>query len=512
MTGTKTLAVPHTRQAGPSPGAPATKRVGGLAWWTFHACAADLAAMAEAATRAKLPQLFLPLPHPVTPQVAFNRMIRAGARVLDGARWQAQLWSREEAAGQWVPKQVRRWLVEAAGGAALVAGSVRWEPQRLEEPHAAAGARGASRQHRPFHTRLWIRLSLAPDAPALPTMELVEFRLMVRPLGRRVDQAVDVTDHIVKIAADPENEKAFEAEASSVYRRLAKLELRPGERRIARESLRMGALLFNALDRERMLATSPEIGDGIKDALESMGGVSLGPGLFVVPGDDGVTRAEQSLAYLKPVEGATGDMLDLYTKGGASRLADLVRPLLEKRILALEEDILAVQVELVGIGLLRTLKRRLEAEAELLAHNGIVLGPTNLKKLKALLRRAVKSFEAKVAEKRRQAKREIVLDAVPPEQALRDLVPRLDAFLALARKGSVGDLELALPQLKSGLQSLPGRTWALLLRRLAKLGEAVVHASRSVANQRRDERTRVLFKALERATFDLRKRCLAAIR
>lgn len=475
------FAVRHTALPEPT----TTTRVGALVWWKFQNSAGNFADLADAALQAKFPTLFLPLLHPVSETVAFNRMTRAAERVLEGKRWRGDTVDRAGLAGGAVPpEEVTDWSTQFEP-AALIAAVQTWEP--LE---------------RPWHVRLWICLRQDPVSRYLPTMEVTRFFMVIETTPKGT---LDITDHVVKAATATDESQVAAEEKALVAEVLHNLGVKSPPDSMPNEALRvggnltMGRHLYRVLNRERTLATSSEIGDGVNEALEEVGGVKLRPGLFVVPGETGVERGQAALEYIEAIPNTDAGMFDLYERKNASGAAGLIRPILEGEAGRLRQDITDLEIGDVGVQALRTWWRRLEAQQKWLDLNNELLGPAGAK-LMTSLEEVRTVFLDKVNRKATMPGKEIDLDPEPTTAARAHLEDGLEGIRALAEGGDVVEkLTAANSELGGGQSAMRSMRCALLLRRLRKLAAATLHVSRDRSHGSVDDarqRTQVLRRAL----------------
>lgn len=486
-------------------------RLGALVWWRFQDSWADFTDLAEAARKAGLPSLFAPLPHPTSPTVAFNRMTRAAERVIGDEQWHGTKVDRVSRQGSRIPAKVRTWCNQFKPPA-LVEAIQTWEPDR-SAPESVDAKAEPSPLRRPFHVRLWICLRqdpkkslaeelplpnvmetppIAPDTRRMPTMEVARFFMVVEtdPV-QGVEEILDITDHVVNAARSPEKRQAEQkALVAEVLKMLGLIPSGPpwptAVLRVP-ANLKMGAHLYTVLDRQRTRATSPEIGDGVNEALEDVAGIKLMPGLFVVPGNPGIERSEALLAYLEAVPHCDCGMFNLYATEGAPQLAGLMQPALEDDIERLERELRGLYAKNAGARALRSSWLRIAAQRWRLQRNRELLGPVT-DRLEGRLKELAGNLEERAGD---------VDLAAKPSRAAGKKLPGLqkvfEAIEAFARgervkKGSPL-VTKALARSMGPLQSLRCK---MLQRRLRKLVLATIHVSwdRSHGNEA-DARARI---------------------
>ncbi len=455
------FAIPHTALER----MPDAVRVGGLVWWSFHNGAADVTELADGAMAAQLPTLFLPLPHPVSQSVAFHRMIRAADRMIDDQRWHGNAIDKHQIDKHQVeiPEPVATWRPDALFGIAQL-----WQPEQLER----------------LRVRLWIAFD--PRAPELPTTDVVRF-FMESKTGDE-PRWIDITDHAV--------EKAEKVAANLI----------------------MAQQLYEVLNRERILATSAEIGDGINEALTEVGGVKLHPCLYVMPGEAGVVREEAVLGYLDAVADTDTGNLDLFQRKTASQLAGLIRPTLEAEIERLQVKI--DKLGDVGVGALRSRWLELEDQRRRLDLNAELLGAA-AGELTELLNKARQTLLAKARAKGLRLGKEVDLAAKPGAAVQAHLRKGFDTICEGSEPGDVNDRREYWKQVKSQLAAADkelsrGQSAArcagcgLLIRRLRKLLAATLHAFDDRAHgdvETAGERAMILHRALVSGVGYIRGRC-----
>ena len=420
-------------------------RVGAFVWWRFQESYADFTTLAEAAEKAGLPPLFAPLPHPVSPSVAFNRMTRAAERVIGGKYWNGVVVHQTSPLKSKIPKPVREWCKELRPRP-LVAAIQTWEPEettRIGRP-----------LRRPFHVHLWVCLRQDPESRYLPTMEVSCFFMTVETPNKEKD----ITDHVVAAAGSP---KALRRMPPAI-----------------RDNVEMGQHLFTVLDRQRTQATSPEISDGVNEALEDVAGVKLKPGLFAVPGNTGVRRGKALLSYLTKVPGCAGGMFDFNTEAEAQQLGSLIQPVLEGDVARLEQEINDLAGSEVGAAALRTLWQQLAHQRWRIERNAPLLGRA-ARELEGRLETAGQTLKQKAGK--------VVLDPEPPETAAKRLSKAFRDIRAFAKGGKVEELAAVPQALGRATRDLRSLRYKSLLRRMRKLVEATVHVFWDRSHGNRDD-------------------------
>jgi hypothetical protein len=235
----------------------------------------------------------------------------------------------------------------------------------------------------------------------------------------------------------------------------------------------MGAHLYTVLDRQRTRATSPEIGDGVNEALEDVAGIKLMPGLFVVPGDPGIERSEALLAYLEAVPHCDCGMFNLYATEGAPQLAGLMQPALENDIERLERELRGLYAKNAGARALRSSWLRIAAQRWRLRQSRELLGPVT-DRLEGRLKELAGNLEERAGDVELAAQPARAAGKKPP--GLQKVFEAIEAFARGERVEKESPLVTkALARSMGPLQSLRCK---MLQRRLRKLVLATIHVSR----------------------------------
>lgn len=440
----------------PPTSAPVAQPEGSLLWWVFRDTATPLPKLADAALKAGLPTLYLPLPFPVAPRVAFRRGLKRATVQLPAGwgKWRADIVAPAEHAKLSVPADLEAWCLSFKP-AALLGAVQRWEPRQGEEP---------------WRVRLWLGMRRDRQAARLPVQQV----LRVFEVAGDMNTAADITPVLLS------------------------------ERSVAKSSdLAMAHRVYRMIAEERELATAPEIGEGVMAALEDASGVKLRPGLCALAGTEGVLRAEAMAKYLQSVGRTAFGLYHLrHLPAARSKETGLVHASLEMEIEALRERLERIDAASVGVGALRTqaalvrdVKRRLDANATL-------LGSASARSLQRRLRQVERRLSELRKEKQQLLQRDIILE----REAARTSVVRLRDGLAqlhvAAKKQDVPALEAVNRQLAAGQGAALAGGFAPLLRRLRKLIEATVHVQVSQGAAA----ARPLCKALESAATFLEAR------
>jgi hypothetical protein len=417
---------------------PPTERVGGLIWWIFHNSDSEPEALVQHARTAGFPAIFLPLPHPVGPEVAFQRGLDRATAMTPG---ESRLWRAD---------RVLR-------------------PTRLSHRRPAGGQATAKKQ---------------PD----PRDRLTHLQRGYGEVPDRIEQAI--LDHSPELAVavvqswEPVwriylwcamrcDEAARRLPLSEVLITVPAVTGPPARSRAEGMQERMRDRVARVLDH----ATAPEIGEGVVDALEEVGGVKLRPGLFSLPGEAGLRRGEAVLRYLASVGDTQAGMYDLYegARGGAK--PGLVLSVLRDEMTALDAKVRELDVREVGVGALRTLWFETREFAERLSLNEALLGE-HLSGLKANLEATQRLLARKAAEKKTARDKPVPLEPSPTSGERERLAEALRR-LALAAQGTHPDVT-ALGEANDMLGKAQGavreRRLRLLVRRLRRLVEATCHA------------------------------------
>jgi len=454
----RTGALPH-----PGTLTPPIQRVGGLTWWIFRNSDSEPGALVERAARAGFPAIFLPLPHPIAPEVAFQRGLeRATATTPGGAR--------------------------------------TWRADRVLSP---------SRQ-----------------LAALPPAELVKARKQTLTRLKKVYAVVpppiekEILDHFPELAVavvqcwEPVwkiylwcamrcDEAARHLPLSQVLRTAPVVTGTPAlplaTEMQERVRNKIGTVLENA--------TAPEIGDGVIDALEEVGGVKLRPGLFSVPGEGGVRRGEAVLRYLAGVGDSEAGMYDLYEEARGGAKPGLVLSALRDQMTELATKVKELDVTKVGVGALRTLWFETRDFAERLALNEALLGE-HLSVLNADLKAAQEMLAKKVEGKKTASGKTVVLEPRPGKRQRQRLAAALRQVAARAAKPDAIALKEANRMLGDAQGAVREPRLRLLVRRLRRLIEATCHALKTPSGA--GARHRKLFsRALQEAVAHVEERLAA---
>lgn len=400
----------RTPVAGPHSGEPpsALHRVGALLWWRFFGAATPLLALAKSAREVGFPALFLPVPFPVTHSVAFSRALR---RATTG-----------------VPNRI--------GG--------RWNDDRvfvggnLEKVLKDYGVESTTR-------KTWCRKRSSDDGLVLAQVE--KFEPGATPRRPWLTKMV--------CALEPQSGQLHLAVTSTTPK-------------IDGSNL-MAARLRKMYDLELTRSTYPEIGDGVMAALADVGGVKLRPGLWSVPGEAGIGRADSALRYLRGVGSSKVGMMDLYdaldTYGD---LEGLVQIALLEEIESLDEILDEAGLKAKGTGALRTAWDRIAETGARIEANRVVLGPA----AEALLER-LSPLRSRVSEVARRKQVELARRAGNAD--VRQLQAALETLRQVAREGDRGKLADLRPLLSKARAAALAGGFALLLDRLRKLADAAEH-------------------------------------
>lgn len=493
------IAAPATERLMPGEGGqgldvqqrPELRLVGNLLWWRFWDTATDLADLARVALEVNYPTLFLPVPHPISSSVALWRALqRATANVPAGhGRWRADSVGVEGLMRRQSPEAFRVWS-RSYDPRPLLGVVLRWEPDR--EP-----------LERPWHVHLWVGLRCDAGAEHLPLYD--RLRIFMEVYLGAVRLEVEVTDSVVKIVADL---KAMDQEVMNI-RAQHKTDLQKSlpeeeERRLV-EALRldlwMGERIYSRLDEELYAATAPEIGDGVMAALEDVGGVKLRPGLFTVPGQAGIARAEATEKYLRQVGRTEAGRFDLYAPAAErAGTAGLVLSELKAEVRALHAEASRLDPQTIGTRALRTRWLALDGLESRLRSNEPFLGKAVAGLLDLL-------EEARRELRRKAESRELALE--PGATAVAGLRTALETLHDVARDQDWAELHRGEDLLKPHQETARRLGVGDLLRRLRKLTAATLHVREESFRGGEDQarrRTRVLCDALAAAAADLRAR------
>lgn len=385
------------------------QRVGALLWWRFIDAATPLPKLADAARGAGFPALFLPVPFPVSYSVAFQRALRrATASVPDtiGGQWTAD---RVSIHARSLDPVLKRHGIDAETRKALLA--------KLPTPDL-------------IFTHQVNRWEPGGD-PARPWLAKI-----LCTLERKTGKLVTVV-----VSPSPKKDRTD----------------------------RMVARIRTMYGQEGTLATYPEIGDGIMDALEDVGGVKLRPGLYSVPGQAGIERADAAVEYLRGIGGTRAGIMDLYDeRKPAGAPEGLVQMALLEAIDALGEEIETAGLDAKQTGAIRTQWDRIGALEERIRANRQILGSA----AGELLRRLEpprKRLRGIALEK----KIELTRRGRPAD--VKHLKTALEALRRVAKTGDRAGLQEARPLLVRAQAAALAGGFAPLLRRLRKLADATEH-------------------------------------
>jgi len=255
------------------------------------------------------------------------------------------------------------------------------------------------------------------------------------------------------------------------------LELQSGQLHVAVTSTkpkddgsnRMAARLGEMYDEERTLSTYPEIGDGVMAALADVGGVKLRPGLWSVPGEAGIGRADATLAYLRGIGSSKSGMMDLYDELDThGDLEGLVQIALLEEIESLDQDLDVGSLAAKKTGALRTAWNRIAETAARIEANRMVLGPTAgelLKRLSPLRERVSEAARRENVELERRA----------GKAAVRHLQRALESLRQAAQDGDRKKISDLRPFLSKARTAALAGGFAPLLDRLRRLADAAAH-------------------------------------
>lgn len=458
----RTGAIPH-----PGTLTPPIQRVGGLTWWIFRNSDEELEVLVKRAGRAGFPAIFLPLPHPVAHEVAFQRGLERATATTPG---ETRTWRADRVLSPSRPLAAlpSAELVKTRNKTLARLRKVYKVPQPIEREvvaHFPQLAVAVVQLWEPlWKVYLWCAMRCDDAARHLPLSEV----LFTAPV----------------VAGQPALSLATEMQE--------------------RVRNRVGTVLENA--------TAPEIGEGVIDALEEVGGVKLRPGLFSVPGEAGVRRGEAVLRYLDGLGGGEAGMYDLYEEARGGAKSGLVLSVLRDQMMELETKVNELDVAKVGVGALRTLWFETRAFAERLALNQGLLGE-HLSVLKTDLKTVQDMLAKKAAAKTTASGKAVVLEP----QARKSERQRLAAALrqvALAARAAKPDLK-ALKEANGMLIRAQGAVrelrLRLLVRRLRRLVEATCYALETPAGAGAGiARRRMLFaSALQEAVAHVEERLAA---
>lgn len=405
------MALLRSPVAGPHPGRlqPPLQRVGALLWWRFIDAATGLPTLAGSARRAGFPAIFLPVPFPVSYSVAFQRALRRAAAS--------------------VPARI--------GG--------RWTADRVAIPGRSLEA--VLKHH-----------GIDPDTrkarlAKLPTLDLT----FTDQVGRWEPSQDPGRPWLAKIlcAVEPKTGKLLTVVTS------------PSPKTDRTD--RMLARIRKMYDRERNQATYPEIGAGVMDALEDVGGVKLRPGLYSVPGQAGIDRADAALKYLRSIGSTRAGIMDLYDEPQEATAPEgLVQIALQEEIEALAAELEPAALEPMQTAALRTQWERIGALEERILANRLILGPASEELLRHLepprkrVRKIALGKKVELTRRRRPAD-------------VRNLKEALEALRLVAKRGDVAGFREARPLLVRAQPAALAGGFAPLLRRLRKLADATEH-------------------------------------
>lgn len=401
------MALQRSPVAGPHPSGlpPPLQRVGALLWWRFIEAATAPSVLAGSARRAGFPALFLPVPFPVSDSVAFQRALRRATASVP-----------EKIGGQW-----------SADGVPLAGREPAEVLRELGVEPKGLGVRPGERAR-------------GGGVAVAQVLEL-DRKSPERPWGSRIVCVLDLGTGKLRLR---------NVSAAAGTRRLG----------LMRKRIR------DMYQEELTLATYPEIGDGVMEALEDVGGVKLRPGLYSVPGQAGIDRADAAVEYLRTIGSTRAGIMDLYDGPQAAPAPEsLVQLALHEAIEALADELDPATLEAMKTRALRTQWERIEGLEERVETNRPILGPAAGELVQRLepLRRRVGDVALD---------KKIVLERPARPAAVRRLRKALDALRRAARARDRAALDRARRGLAGAQPAALAGGFAPLLRRLRKLADA----------------------------------------
>jgi len=451
------------------------QRIGALLWWRFEDAATDPTTLAKLAHAVGYPSIFLPVPFPVSNKVAFHRALRrATSGVPDdiGGRWNHNRIPVNADTSQ---------LLKDSGIAAPTWRVWITASDRIPESTMAKALRGSGVEAKE-------RTSWFVMDDRVSTSSLMQF------LEKR-ELATDLARFLGELGLEPETwRKQLEKAISDLQQvqRFApgKTPRRPwlGKLLCAVEPS-SGILLFVLVsdspasdgsyqmvdriramyDEERTLSTNPEIGDGVMAALEDARGVKLRPGLWAVPGNDGIARSDVALEYLRGIGSTKAGVMDLYDDADAYReIEGLVQIALLDAIEDFDEKLGQAALEAMQTGALRTAWSELTEMKARIEGNRVVLGAATDQLLERLepLRQRVRDTAGR---------KKVALEQTAGETEVHHLLDALEKLRQAAHRGDRAALAAALPLLRGDQPAARAGGFAALLRRLRKLAEEAEH-------------------------------------
>jgi len=422
--------------AGPHPAKPGATlhRVGSLLWWRFVDSATPFPDLAKQAHKAGFPALFLPVPFPVSNGVAFQRALRrATSSVPDdiGGRW-----THDRVPTSNVKPLLKKHGVDPATWEAWFAvdGWVsRLDLQRFPKELGIDADR-------------WKKLLEMPPDGVEQVERFDPTSSAARPwLGKLLCAVEPVSGLLVFLvtSTSPSTDGTLE----------------------------MIERIRTMYDEERTLATYPEIGDGVVAALEDVGGVKLRPGLWALPGDRGVERADTTLEYLRQIGSSKAGMMDLYRqKADDPGVEGLIQIALAEEIDSLARKLQEDRLAEMQTGALRTAWNQVAQTESRIEVNRTVLGPAADE-----LHQQMHPLKLRVEEAARNREKTVELAKYASKADVRHLREALSALRAAAQKGSSEMLRNARPLLTRARAAARAGGFISLLDRLQKLVDAAEH-------------------------------------
>ena len=432
----RTGAAPH-----PASLTPPIRRVGGLVWWIFRNSDSEPELLIERAAEAGLPAIFLPLPHPVAPEVAFARGLERATATTPGDN---RVWRADRVLG------IRRLPPEEPGGE--------------DKKRANEGTKPDAGESLAQLTKIYgvvppsIEQAILDHFPQLAVAVVQSWEPVWKIYlwcSMRCDEAARILPlskvlRVVPVVTDDESRGLAET---------------------------MQKRMLDRVGRVRDYANATEIGDGVVDALEEVGGVKLRPGLFSVPGEEGIARGESVLNYLAELGDSDSGMYDLYKEERGGSEPGLVLPVLTDQMTDLATRIDELDVASIGVGALRTLWFETRHFAERLRRNQALLGE-HLPSLANDLEAAQEMLTDKAATKKTAGGKAVVLEPTPSSRERDRLALALRQIALAAHKAkpdvtALKDANVMLNQAQGAVRELRLR---LLVRRLRRLVDAACYA------------------------------------